>query len=218
MANDMTTTDKIMALKNAMQSREEQTASIKAEEYAAQNEFEDTRRRVDLEQLAADEYQKHKDNGVSDRLLTRALAVVAAAFYEAGNTYEDRDGVVMTYNDLDFQQKSALGNLCNNAKWLMDSAAQRITQLYTELDQLEATFDGSDNATFAINRVLDQIDRCKDVQIPTLRKYTPITKAVYMAIRGEQWTPPAKKGPSARDQSREATLERLRRARQNQTA
>lgn len=208
MANDMS---------NTPADYDAATASIKATEYAEQNEFEDNRRRVDLEQLAADEYMKHKDNGVSDRLLTRALAVVAAAFYEAGNTYEDRDGVVMTYNDLDFQQKSALGNLCNNAKWLMDSAAQRITQLYTELDQLEATFDGSDNATFAINRVLDQIDRCKDVQIPTLRKYSPITKAVYLAVRGEQWTPPTKKGPSARDQSREATLARLRRAREAQT-
>jgi hypothetical protein len=221
MANDMTQNQIIaaaLAEHDASPITPEQAAQQKADAYAEANEFDDTKRRIDLEQLAADEYQKHKDNGVSDRLLVRAMAVIAAAFYEPGNPYEDRDGVTHVYNDLDFQQKSALGNMCNNARWLMDSAAQRVTELYTQLDQQEAVFDGSDNAIYAINRTLDQIDRCTNTQIPTLRKYGPVTRAAYYAIRGEHWTPPVKKGQSAAELNKSATLERLRRARQNQTA
>ena len=190
------------------------TTSINATEYAAANEFDDNTRRVELERIAADTYQKRCETGVSEELLTKAIATIAAAFYEMGTPYEDRDGVTQSYNDLDFQQKSALSNICNNSNWMMSSSAERITKLFTEMDQLEATFRGSDNEIFQMNRCAEQIERLKGVQIPTLRKYGAITKAAYLGVRGEQWKPYAKSKTSPQEQSKQALLERVRRLRE----
>lgn len=188
-------------------------ASIKATEYAAANEFDKTDRRIDLERIAADTYQKRCETGVSEELLAKAIATIAAAFYEMGAPYEDDDGVSRTYNDLDFQQKSVLGNICNNSNWMMQSAAERITKLFTELDQLEATFTGADTEVYQMNRVVEQIERLKGVQIPTLRKYSPIAKAAYFGVRGEQWKPYAKGRTTPADQNKRAVLERIRKLR-----
>jgi len=190
------------------------TTSINATEYAAANEFDDNKRRVDLERIAADTYQRRCETGVSEELLTKAIATIAAAFYEMGTPYEDRDGVTQSYNDLDFQQKSALSNICNNSNWMMSSSAERITKLFTEMDQLEATFRGSDNEIFQMNRCAEQIERLKGVQMPTLRKYGAITKAAYLGVRGEQWKPYAKSKTSPQEQSKQALLERVRRLRE----
>ena len=190
------------------------TTSINATDYAAANEFDQITRRVDLERIAADTYQKRCETGVSEELLAKAIATVAAAFYEMGTPYEDRDGVTQTYNDLDFQQKSALSNICNNSNWMMSSSAERITKLFTEMDQLEATFTGSDNEIFQMNRCAENIERLKGVQIPTLRKYGAITKAAFFGIRGEQWKPYAKSKTSPQEQGKQALLERVRRLRE----
>tara|TARA_R110001632_G_scaffold133326_1_gene247851 strand:- start:216 stop:881 length:666 start_codon:yes stop_codon:yes gene_type:complete len=189
--------------------------SINATEYAAANEFDDTSRRLNVEVTAADAYQRHCDKGVSPDELAEAIAIIAASFYEAGTSHEDHNGLVTTTNDLDFQQKSALGNLCNNSNWMMDGAADRITKLFTQMDQLEATFRGSDNEVYSLNRVATDIERLKGVQIPTLREYGAIIKAAYLGIRGEQWRPYVKAGTSPKVQSKNALLERVRKLRES---
>jgi hypothetical protein len=199
---------------NHMENTMDNVTSINATDYAAANEFDDTTRRVDLELLAADTYQKRCDTGVSEELLTKAIAIIAAAFYEMGTPHEDHDGATQVYNDLDFQQKSALSNICNNSNWMMSSSAERITKLFTQMDQLEATFKGSDNEIFQMNRCAEQIERLKGVQIPTLRKYGAITKAAYLGVRGEQWKPYAKSKTTPQEQSKQALLERVRRLRE----
>lgn len=189
--------------------------SINATEYAAANEFDDTSRRLNVEVTAADAYQRHCDKGVSPEELAEAVAIIAASFYESGASHEDHNGLVTTTNDLEFQQKSALGNLCNNSNWMMDGAADRITKLFTQMDQLEATFRGSDNEVYSLNRVATDIERLKGVQIPTLREYGAIIKAAYLGIRGEQWKPYVKSGISPKAQSKNAILERVRKLRES---
>lgn len=196
---------------NDMTNANAQTTEIA--EFTAGQEFEHSDRKVEAGRVAADHYQAKKEAGVSPDDLAEAVATIAAAFYAPGDHYQDQEGEYQVYNDLDFQQRSALGNIVSNAVWMLNSAAERLTKLYTELDTAEATFKGSDGEIYEMNRILDQIDRAKMTQVPNCAEYIGIVKGAYLGVRGEDWKPFVKKGKDPKAQSKEAVLERIKKAR-----
>lgn len=138
--------------------------------------------------------------------VTEALAVIAGYFYSPGSGSND-EGIV--YNDLAFQQRGVLGNIVNNAVWTLENAHKHLTDLYTKLDQEEATFDDTEIAIRNLNCTLDQLERCKTAQIPACEDWVFTAKAAYLAVIGEEWKPFAKRGKTAAQQSGDALRARI---------
>ena len=147
----------------------------------------------------------YHDGGAAPTV-AEALGAIAAYFYAAGAPSDDEGNV---YNDLAFQQRGMLGNLCNNAKWMLENAIQHQRELFTKLDEIEATYDGGEIANRNMTRVLDQLERCKTTQIPACEEWFAVTKAAYAGIVGEEWKPFAKQGKPAVKQDADAIRARI---------
>jgi len=182
-----------------------------AREQIAAEQLELKNRSDDFEALATDFYDTIIDEK-RDPDLSHAIASIAAFFYAPGNPLSDDEDSGF-YNDLRFQQKGMLGNMVQNANWMLENALRHRTELFTKMDEIEATFDHSEIAIRNLNRVCDQIERCQQSQIPACRDWFMMAEAAYRAILGEAWKPFAKRGASPKQHSedgRKARIARLR--------
>jgi len=171
------------------------------------------KRRVDLEELAADLYQEKKDRGVDPEDLIDAMATIAAAFYSPTAVgAKDYSGETMD-NDLQFQQRMALGNVVGNANWMAESAVKFLRDNDNRLAKQERYFDGSDNAIDQIIQTQDRIEVAKTLQVPHCAEYLQIVAAAYRGVIGESWKPRAKQGAGEREQRLAALKERTQRLR-----
>lgn len=157
-------------------------------------------------QEVADEYaytlEGHEEDG-----LPNAFARIAAFFHNADASNVGDDD--RSYNALAFQQRGVLQNICNNAKWMLENALKHQTDLYTKLDQLEATYDDGEISSRNLNYCLDQIERSRNVQVPACEDWFSNAKSAYEAIVGEKWAPYVKAGKPAERQSSDAIRARI---------
>lgn len=157
-------------------------------------------RRVDLEELAADQYQEKKERGVDPEDIIDAMTTLAAAFYSPSTSCrEDANGDVPE-NDLEFQQRMMLGNVVGNANWMLESAVKFLNDNHKNLERKEDRFDGSDNAIEEIIKVQDRIEVAQTLQVPHCSEYLPITAAAYRAVIGEAWQKRAAQGKGEKEQ------------------
>ncbi|MBE3637344.1 hypothetical protein [Mangrovicoccus algicola] len=190
--------------------RDEQDRADRLEEYRqrrAESYDATTRKRSRYMAIAADAYQDAKDRNAGNDEAVQAIAVLAACLYDPNTDYIAPNA--SEANALAFQQKGALGNIANNAKWMLESAQQRRDELWQKFDQVEATMDGSEIALRNLERVVSQIEQTEQTQIPACEEYLEIAKSAYEGVIGEKWTPYAKNAKDAKDQSREAILARV---------
>lgn len=169
-------------------------------------------RRVDLEELAADQYEEKKERGVDPEDIIDAMTTIAAAFYSPSSGHENIYGDVPD-NDLEFQQRMALGNVVGNANWLLESAVKFLRDNHKNLERKDKNFDGSDNAIEQMTRLQDRIEVAQTLQVPHCSEYLPIVAAAYRGVLGEAWQPRAPKGRDERDQKIAAIRERTRQLR-----
>lgn len=165
------------------------------------------KRRVDLEEVAADHYQHLCDEAISDTDLTRAIATIAGAFYEPMDGYDDAEGNHIA-NAHHYQQKMALDNIVSNAMYMLKGALERRDALDKKLEAL-ASEEESTGPVNTINNTLDMLERMEMQQIPNLVSYVQVVKAAYYGCRGEQWKPYVKQGATATTQDMKAARARL---------
>lgn len=158
---------------------------------------------ADFETAALDAYETAKDG--SGAHVGEALGLIAAYFY---NPSEHTDAEGNAYNALAFQQRNVLGNMCGNAKWMLENAQKHHDDLSTKLDQQEATADGSEIALRNLSITLDQIERARYTQIPACEEWYAMTTAAYHAITGEAWKPFVK-GKSSAEQTADSVKARI---------
>lgn len=193
--------------------------------YAEMNEREQANRASEVTQerertLSRDRAQ-HVD-GVNDAYLDakegqgvtvhQALGAIAGYFYDPNTNMKPR-GDESEANGLGFQQRGALGNMCQNAKWMMDNAIQHKLKLEAEVDQLEAICDDSEISLNKLSFAIDKLEDCLTVQIPATEEWLELTKAAYEAVVGDKWTPFTKAGPSAAKQTADSVRARMERLR-----
>lgn len=169
-------------------------------------------RKVDFEELAADQYQDKKERGIDPEDIIDAMTTLAAAFYSPTAGYEERGGRVLD-NDLDFQQRMLLGNVVGNASWMLEAAVKFLHNSHRSLDRKERVFDGSDNAINEIVSIQDRIEVAQTLQIPHLSEYLPLVAAAYRGVTGETWKPRASQGKDEREQKLAALKERTKQLR-----
>lgn len=159
---------------------------------------------------AAEAYAVAKiGNGVP---LAEAMGAIAAFFYNPNMAVNPRANDPEP-NALKFQQKGFLGNLCNNASWMLQNARQHHAKIVQEVDQLEACHDGSEVSMRNLAFALDREEDSRITQIPACEEWFAYVTATYEAVTGDTWTPPAKKGASAEKQTDDALRKRLERMR-----
>lgn len=191
--------------------KQQQSETLRDESIEAVARNADTAAIEDATFMAYD-IERTRLGGTPDIDLGELIGRLAAVFYSQGAPSDDEGSF---YNDLGFQQKGMLGNLCNNADWMLGNAEKHLVDLYTKLDQQEAQLR-SDNDEIGIrnlNITLDQIERCRSYQIPACREWLRVSKIAYATITGETWKPFTKKGPSRADQTADALRARIEAAR-----
>jgi cell division septum initiation protein DivIVA len=152
----------------------------------------------------ADKYQTVCERGATEATVSTALATIGGFFYDPDPTKNGKaEGA---WNNLMFQQRGALGNLCQNASWMLENAVARRDKLMVELHDLAET--GLNNEIDLTNaaRLANDVAQLKDAQVPACEQWLELTKAAYEAITGEKWKPYAKKGKDAATQSKDALL------------
>ncbi|WP_138469886.1 hypothetical protein [Poseidonocella sp. HB161398] len=190
--------------------RDEQDRANRLDEYRqrrAETYDATTRKRSRYMAIAADAYQDAKDRNAGNDEAVQAIAVLGACLYNPNTDYIAPNA--SEANALAFQQRGALQNITNNAKWMLENCQQRRDELWQKFDQIEATMDGSEISLRNLERVVSQIEETEQTQIPACEEYFEITKAAYEGITGEKWKPYAKNAKDAKDQTREAVLARV---------
>ncbi|MFD2175702.1 hypothetical protein [Rhodobacter lacus] len=133
-----------------------------------------------------------------------AIASLAAAFYVPGNI--DAEGV--HYNDTLFQLRGMLGNLCQNAKWMIENVDAQIGKAWQDIDALEAECDGGEIGLANLNKAMDRLERLERVQMPACKDWFANTTTAYETIVGEKWKPFVK-SDSREKQTADAVRARL---------
>lgn len=137
----------------------------------------------------------------------QAIATLAVIFYNPSFSSSDENKI---YNDLAFQQRGMLSNMVSNADWMLQNALKYQTDLFTKLDQLEATYTpGNEVDDRNMSRMLDQIERARFTQIPACEDWFASMKAAYAAIVGQEWKPIARKGALPEKQTQDAIRSRI---------
>lgn len=146
--------------------------------------------------------------GQPSQTVAEAIATIAAFFYDPNAaTFSNRENEAV--NALRFQQRGALGNMCQNASWMLGNAQAHTEKLIAEIDQLEATSDGGDISMSKLDNALNRYEDARNSQIPACKEWLATLKIAYETIVGEPWVPFAKKGPAAPKQTADAIRARL---------
>lgn len=133
-----------------------------------------------------------------------AIASLAAVFYVPGNI--DAEGVY--YNDTLFQLRGMLGNLCQNAKWMIENVDAQIGKAWQDIDALEAECDGGEIGLANLNKAMDRLERLENAQMPACKDWFANVTTAYETIMGEKWKPFVK-SDSREKQTADAVRARL---------
>lgn len=156
---------------------------------------------------AAEAYQTARENGsVEATAVAEAIATIGAAFYDP-NGVPTADGE--TRNPLGFQQRGALGNLCNNARWLLDNVLEMKLKVEREVDEMTAQLDGSEVSLVNLEKKVSFLEDIIQTQIPACELYFATTTGAYEGVVGEKWKPYAKGREARGEQTRKAIMARL---------
>lgn len=166
------------------------------------------KRNVPLEHWAAQEFERAIEEPTTDKEIVSALAMLAAAFYEPMDGYDDAEGNHIN-NAHHYQQKMMLDNIVSNAVYMLEGALKRRNDLDKKLEEIARMGDESTAPINTINNTIEMLERMETQQIPNLISYVQIVKAAYYGCRGEQWKPYAKRGNTESDQGRKAAMARL---------
>lgn len=139
--------------------------------------------------------------------LAAAFGTLAAHFYDPGLRVRSDDAA--DYNALGFQQRGFLGNMCQNAHWMLENVIKHEDKLWAELDALEAQADDTEISNRNIEICANKIEAAKMIQKPACVAWFAKTKAAYAAICGEEWKPFTKRGADAKTQTRAALHSRI---------
>lgn len=137
-----------------------------------------------------------------------AIGTLAGFFIDNDPTRTVKDDGKQ-WNTLLFQQRGAIGNLCQNAHWMLANCDKRHEDLMTKLDQEEATCDGSEIALGKLARTVADVEAVQMSQLPACRQWLEICTAAYMELFDEAWKPFVSKGASTRDQGAAAVKARI---------
>lgn len=166
------------------------------------------KRNVPLEHWAAQEFERAIEEPTTHQELVSAIAMLASAFYEPMDGYDDAEGNHIN-NAHHYQQKMMLDNIVSNAVYMLEGALKRRNDLDKKLDEIAEMGNESTAPINTINNTIEMLERMETQQIPNLISYVQIVKAAYYGCRGEQWKPYAKRGNTESDQGRKAAMARL---------
>lgn len=137
--------------------------------------------------------------------IMKALAAVAAFFHDDDpefrqDPYIDQNGESRHGSDVNnaqFNQKGIMGNLCQQAKWMLDREERR--QHYLRKNAAKARYRHAESEidTMELEAAELEYGRCKVVNIPLLEDFFTAAKTAYLAQFAEEWTPPVKKDTKA---------------------
>lgn len=162
------------------------------------------------------EEQAYWEKGIEDRYLVRftakteenapvdimdALATIAAFFHNDDPQFiveADVDPITGVEingtdpNNAQFNQKGIMGNLVQQADWMLQREERRLGYLLNEANKARRAYAREEISGLALEKAELDYGRCKLVNIPLLEDFKKAAKTAYLVQYGEEWTRPVR--------------------------
>jgi len=185
----------------------EEAAAV--EEFKSQREAEAEARRLaerSIEDVYIDAFTGYTEGTEEPPHLMEAFATIAAFFHNDDPTFQDGE---TDPNNAQFNQKGLMGNLCQQADWMLQREERRLGYLRGAVGRAQRNHRSGEIDELELRKVELDYGRSKAVNIPILEDFLVAAKAAFVAQFGEEWRRPVKAAPSeATERDLNATFEK----------
>lgn len=133
--------------------------------------------------------------------IMNALATIAAFFHNDDPQFvveADIDPITGVEingtdpNNAQFNQKGIMGNLCQQADWMLQREERRLGYLLNEANKARRAYARDEISTLALEKAELDYGRSKLVNVPLLQQFKHAAKTAYLVQYGEEWTRPVR--------------------------